>query len=403
MTTIKKGYWNQIEKFTFTDGGDVDRTVWKSPKWTAQNNASFFGRTAIRNVTDFGTPLGCVPVINNAAQLYLDTYNPQSSPPNTSFLGAQISTIKKWGLASYNSVAFEAEIVLPMSGVNAAPGGAVAALFSYNLISQTPFLHDEIDFEIASNHWDGSDEAVNTNVYVTKNQSMNNFDKVVTTNLSLTNSAVIRIEWTKLGVSWYINKDENPIPFYTESHVPLTDMSLVLNFWVPASGWGWAYNSNLSPSSAPGTQYTCAVNWAKVWGVLSTVTTSVQANQGWQNTGLTVKEGDTISIDYVSGLWTADPNTNGGIKYNAAGCPGLKTEQSGYTMLQENMGGLCAFVGEQPKSDATDNIFFVGQEFRGPSEKNGQLWLCINDDLKALYGPGLKDNSGEVTMSITVS
>ena len=42
-------------------------------------------------------------------------------------------------------------------------------------------------------------------------------------------------------------------------------MSLVLNFWAPASDWGWAYNSGLQPTAAPGTQWAYQVNWAKVY------------------------------------------------------------------------------------------------------------------------------------------
>jgi hypothetical protein len=247
----------------------VDRNVWESPKWISQHdNPSFFGQTAIRNPTDFPSPLpGYVPVINKAAQLYLSTYNPKSNPPKTSFLGAQIGTIKKWGLASYSSVAFEAEVVLPITGENAAPGGVVAALFACNLISPAPFLHDEIDFEISSNFWQGSGEQINTNVYVVTGQTMPNYDKVVNTQESLSGKVVLRMEWSKSGVSWYINKDINPKPFYTETNVPQTDMSLVLNFWVPSRGWRWAFDDKLLPSGSPGTQYTYEVKWAKVWAV----------------------------------------------------------------------------------------------------------------------------------------
>jgi hypothetical protein len=257
--------WHLQEHFTFQDSADVDRTVWESPQWSPTYNPSFFGQTAVRNTADFGVPLGCVPVINGVAQLYLSTWNPLSSPAGTSFLGAQISTINKWGLATYQSVAFEAEVTLPISGADAAPGGVVAALFAYNLISQNPFLHDEIDFEIASKWWQGANEQINTNVYVVTGQNMPNYDNVVSTTNSLSGSAVLRIEWDQSGVSWYINQDQNPAPIHTETYVPQTDMSLVLNFWVPSSGWGWAYDGSLNASDAPGTLWTMGVQWAKVW------------------------------------------------------------------------------------------------------------------------------------------
>jgi hypothetical protein len=404
MKTNAQPNWILQENFTFTNGADVDRTVWQSPQWISpSDNPSFFGQTAIRNITDFGTPLGCVPVINNAAQLYLNTYNPKSVPANTSFLGAQIGTINQWGLASYNSVAFEAEVVLPITGSGAAPGGVVAALFAYNLISTSPFLHDEIDFEIASNFWQAPGEQINTNVYVVTGQNMPNYDQVVNTQNSLTGTAVIRIEWSQAGVNWYINKDTNPTPIYTETNVPQTDMSLVLNFWVPDSGWNWAYNSNMLPSGAPGTQWTYQVNWAKVWVIPNTITMEVQANQTWQNTGLTVKQGDTVSVNYQSGLWTADPATNGGNLYDANGCPGITVTQTGYTLLGVNMGALCGYIGSQPVGDGSDSAFLIGDSYSATSQSEGLLWLCIDDDLKGKYGSGLSDNSGSVTVTVAVS
>jgi hypothetical protein len=42
-------------------------------------------------------------------------------------------------------------------------------------------------------------------------------------------------------------------------------MSLVLNFWVPSSGWSWAYDSSLDASGAPGNTWVYQVNRAKVW------------------------------------------------------------------------------------------------------------------------------------------
>jgi hypothetical protein len=406
METKSSENWSLLENFTFVNGLDVDRTIWQSPQWAQNNNPDFFGQTNIRNPIDYPPPLpGLVPVANNSAQLYLSTFDPNNPNYNT-FLGAQIGTIEKWGLTSYNSVAFEAEVVLPIIGVEAAPGGVVAALFAYNLIAQTPtFLHDEIDFEISSNFWQNSGEQINTNVYVVTDGSIQNYDQVVSspTPPSLSGTVVLRIEWSQAGVSWYINKHINPTPFYNETNVPQTDMSLVLNFWVPASGWAWAYNLNLLPSGTPGTQWTYQVNWAKVWVIQNTITMPVLANQTWQNSGLTVVPGDTISINYQSGLWTADPKTNDGKLYDAAGFSAIKVNQPGFTLLGANMGALCAFIGDKPVGDGSDAAFLIGDSYSQPCQTSGQLWLCINDDLKGKYGQGLKDNIGSVTVNILVS
>jgi hypothetical protein len=246
--------WNVLETFTFTDGPDVDRTVWQSPQWAPNNNPAFFGRTAIRNPTDNGAQ-GYTPVVGGAAQLYLSTYNPLAS--GQSFFGSQISTIEQWGLANNpNGVAFEAVVLFP-SGI---PGGAVTSLFSYNLLSSSPFLHDEIDFEFASNWWSGANEAVNTNVYVDSN---NGIDQVVNSTVNLLQTTTFRIEWTPAGINWYINGGSS---IRTETQVPQSNMSLTLNFWVPDTSWSWAYNSALQPSGSPGTQWVYQVTSATVYG-----------------------------------------------------------------------------------------------------------------------------------------
>ncbi|MFZ6771628.1 ricin-type beta-trefoil lectin domain protein [Undibacterium sp. SXout7W] len=267
LTQWRLGFdWALEQQFYFSDGADIDRTVWQSPQWiSSNNNPSFFGQTSIRNPADFSPPIGYVPVVNNTAQLCLSTFNPLAAAQgNPDFLGAQIGTINQWGLPSYDAVAFEANVVLPQT----APGGVVASLFAYNLIQQAPFLHDEIDFELSSNYWGDSQPQINTNVYVVTGQSMPNYDHVVTSQIGLTGTVTLRIEWSQAGVSWYINKDQNPAPIYTETNVPQTDMSLVLNFWVPDSGWNWAYDSSLVPAAnQPGQQWEYQVNWAKVWVV----------------------------------------------------------------------------------------------------------------------------------------
>jgi len=263
--------WELEQNFTFPAAADVDRSIWESPHWISPtNNPSFFGQTSIRNPEDFPGTIGLVPQINNSAQLYLSNYNQLAvQQGNPDFLGAQISTINQWGVKKYDAVAFEAQVVMPINGSGAAPGGVVAALFAYNLINQSPFLHDEIDFELSSNYWANAQPQINTNVYVVTGQSMQNYDQVVASQVGLSGAVTLRIEWSQVGgVNWYINKEQNPNPIHYESNVPQSNMSLVLNFWVPDSGWTWAYNALLSPTStSPGVEWVYQVNWAKVWTV----------------------------------------------------------------------------------------------------------------------------------------
>jgi hypothetical protein len=118
----------------------------------------------------------------------------------------------------------------------------------------------------------------------------------------------------------------------------------------------------------------------------------VQANQPWQDTGIDVQAGTVVTLTYQSGLWTADPSTNNGNLYNAAGCLGITVTQPGYPLQNVNMGALVGKIGSNP-------VFLIGNgPTPTPSGQSGELKLCINDDLEGLYGAGLTDNSGSVTV-----
>jgi hypothetical protein len=122
--------------------------------------------------------------------------------------------------------------------------------------------------------------------------------------------------------------------------------------------------------------------------------TQVIANQSWQNTGFTVQPNSPITITYKSGQWTANPNTNNGNLYDANGCPNLKATQSGYPLVGANEGALLGQIGTNP-------VFLIGNgPISTPAGQTGPLKLCINDDLSAEYGAGLKDNIGNLLISL---
>ncbi|MQP66057.1 hypothetical protein GE253_11970 [Niveispirillum sp. SYP-B3756] len=124
---------------------------------------------------------------------------------------------------------------------------------------------------------------------------------------------------------------------------------------------------------------------------------SVQANVGWQDSGVQVAAGQTVTVTYVSGDWTADPKTNDGNAYDANGCPGLIVpgSQTAFPMPGVTMGALVGKVGE------SGTAFLIGDGPQVmPSGDVGTLYLCINDDLTGAYGAGLADNSGSVTVQI---
>ncbi|MBC9911591.1 hypothetical protein [Chitinophaga varians] len=122
---------------------------------------------------------------------------------------------------------------------------------------------------------------------------------------------------------------------------------------------------------------------------------TAQANIAWQNTGVMITPTNKVTIKYASGLWTANPQDNGGQLYNAAGNPTFIAAKQGYTMPGQNEGALIGRVGS--------TVFLIGMEATLPPNLSGQIQLCINDDLNGIYGAGLTDNIGSVTVTINVS
>ncbi|HWB26244.1 MAG TPA: hypothetical protein VG738_12225 [Chitinophagaceae bacterium] len=114
---------------------------------------------------------------------------------------------------------------------------------------------------------------------------------------------------------------------------------------------------------------------------------TVQANITWQSTGVTVGPG-AIAITYLSGEWTANPDTG---LVNAAGNPNYIGKE-GYALPGANEGALIGSVN--------GTAFLVGFGANVPQGLTGLLQLVINDDLSGIYGPGLTDNYGTVTVSI---
>lgn len=125
---------------------------------------------------------------------------------------------------------------------------------------------------------------------------------------------------------------------------------------------------------------------------------TVQANQAWQSTGVTISKGSaaTLTVTYTSGTWTADPETNGGQLYDANGCPGLNvpTDQTAFPIVGVRMGALVGRIGGGTPFLINDGPYIID------SSTGGDLELCINDDLTGAYGAGLTDNSGSITVQI---
>lgn len=119
-------------------------------------------------------------------------------------------------------------------------------------------------------------------------------------------------------------------------------------------------------------------------------TVPVQANQAWQGTGVQVNGHSWQLAVCTGGQWTANPGTG---MVGAAGHPGL-TAKPGYTLPGQPEGALIGRIG-------TSGVpFLVGNQAQLPRGQQGELQLCINDDLGGRYGAGLSDNQGSLSVEV---
>lgn len=111
----------------------------------------------------------------------------------------------------------------------------------------------------------------------------------------------------------------------------------------------------------------------------------VEANIMWQDTGIEVRLGNTVNVQYISGEWTiwidADPLTDGVGQYGR--------DETCRLMPESNLGGLIGRVGDNPP-------FFIGNGTEYYSNHNGTLQLSINDC------PEFGNNSGSLTVSVVI-
>jgi hypothetical protein len=124
---------------------------------------------------------------------------------------------------------------------------------------------------------------------------------------------------------------------------------------------------------------------------------SVAADKQWRDTQRIVNPGDVVTINYKSGHWgwegNSDLDANGDPKLTGAAwdiCTNGKD-----CMVDAPLGGLIGKIGEKGK------FFFVGNEliFTVPADtpKEQNLFLMVNDTVM-----GLRDNVGVINVEITI-
>jgi choline dehydrogenase-like flavoprotein len=119
-------------------------------------------------------------------------------------------------------------------------------------------------------------------------------------------------------------------------------------------------------------------------------TVQVQANQPWQGTGVQVNGYSWQLAVCRGGQWTANPATG---MVGGDGHAGL-IAKPGYSLPGANEGALIGRIG----SNGTP--FLIGAMGQLPRGQQGELQLCINDDLDGRYGAGMSDNQGSLSVEV---
>lgn len=142
------------------------------------------------------------------------------------------------------------------------------------------------------------------------------------------------------------------------------------------------YGSASAPAPAPATEFTPPSNVREL--------VQISPNRAWQKSGVVVRKGQKVHIDYMAGRWTFSRESR---PCTTEGDPRL-IAKPGYTYPGGYEGELIGRIGEL--------MFRVGTQWSGVATCDGVLEFCINDDLMGKYGAGLSDNLGLVVVEVRV-
>jgi hypothetical protein len=144
----------------------------------------------------------------------------------------------------------------------------------------------------------------------------------------------------------------------------------------------------------------------EIEGAAASTEVFVSANPLWTDTEITVKQGEDISVDYVSGQWTTGingyvgPNGDGDMNDNhdlflayPTACHGQLIAFIGPISTDPYQGhwGDITFFPQQ----AGNGYWAIGSSAVFTADRDGILWLGINDD-STTYATG--DNGGVLTV-----
>jgi hypothetical protein len=120
---------------------------------------------------------------------------------------------------------------------------------------------------------------------------------------------------------------------------------------------------------------------------------TIYANRNWQPTGVNISApGQQFVTIQASGSWQNNPVSG---MHDANGAPGYVCTDPHYPLVGALEGCLVGRTGGSAP-------FFVGVLGSANTSVTGEIQLVINDDLSGAVGAGLGDNSGQLSVVLTL-
>jgi hypothetical protein len=232
-----------VDEFSIS-GDRLNRAVWT----TEIGNGSFLGRTQLRDwVTEGG--VGRFTVVDGAARLVLDTFN----PTGFSLYGTHAKTRASFQPTAQTDIVLEARLRL-----TSLQPGIVYGLYFYGCGVNCASDHDEVDIELVSNFLQGgaATARVQLNRYAAEPLGAGHgvivdlpagFDRFA--------DHVWKIRWSLSRLDYFVDGIRL---FSTTTVVPQRPMHADMIAWGPASDWSAAYAPSLQPAAQPGSNQSFA-------------------------------------------------------------------------------------------------------------------------------------------------
>ncbi|GAX60835.1 outer membrane protein [Candidatus Scalindua japonica] len=121
----------------------------------------------------------------------------------------------------------------------------------------------------------------------------------------------------------------------------------------------------------------------------------VHADQAWQMTDIILKKNHIINWEVKEDDYWSFNSTMFPDGHTADGIPVPALES--YSLPGENIGMLLGKIND----DMVLSMGLSGSAYVLPGDEGNYLYLSMNDDLIGKFGEGFRDNSDEITVTIT--